>query len=159
VAALLGSVARRFREEAVARSIRLSLDVAPGLPAVLGDPVQIEQVATNLVLNAVEAMGVGTGPPRTIAIRARPTQPDGVDVSVRDSGPGLDPEALAHAFEAFYTTKPQGLGMGLRISRWIVEAHGGRLLARNNADRGATFEFHLPAAPQPGAAERRRKPA
>ncbi|HET8541132.1 MAG TPA: ATP-binding protein [Anaeromyxobacter sp.] len=157
--ALLASVARRFREEAVARSIRISVEVAPALPAVVGDPVQLEQVATNLVLNAVEALGEpGGDAPRTLAIRARPTDPEGIDVSVRDSGPGLDDDALAHAFEAFYTTKPHGLGMGLRISRWIVEAHGGRLLARNNDDRGATFEFHLPSAPYAGAS-RRRKPA
>jgi signal transduction histidine kinase len=104
-------------------------------------------------------MGEGKAAPRTIVIRARPTEPEGVDVSVRDSGPGLDDDALAHAFEAFFTTKPSGLGMGLRISRWIVEAHGGRLLARNNADRGATFEFHLPSAPHAGAAARRRRPA
>ncbi len=158
VAALLDVVAGRFREEAVARSIRLSVEIVPGLSAVHGDLIQLEQVLMNLVLNAFEAMSA-QATPRSIALRARPTEPEGVDVSVRDSGPGLDDEALAHAFEAFYTTKPHGLGMGLRISRAIVEAHGGRLLARNNADRGATFEFHLPAAPQPGAAVRRRKPA
>jgi C4-dicarboxylate-specific signal transduction histidine kinase len=132
--------------------------VAPGLPTVLGDPVQLEQVLMNLVLNAFEAME-GEPMPRAVALRARPTQPAGVDVSVRDSGPGLDDEGLAHAFDAFYTTKPHGLGMGLRISRSIVEAHGGRLLARNNADRGATFEFHLPAARQDGGTVQRRSPA
>ncbi|BDG05611.1 ATP-binding protein [Anaeromyxobacter oryzae] len=158
LAALLGDVARRFREEAVARAIRISVDVIAGLPPVLGDPVQVEQVVMNLVLNAFEAMG-GESPPRTIAIRARRTQPDGVDVSIRDSGPGLDDEALAHAFDTFFTTKPRGLGMGLPISRSIVEAHGGRLLARNNADRGATFEFHLPAAPSAGAADVRGRPS
>ena len=163
VAALLAGVARRFREEAVARSIRLTLELAPGLPLVLGDPVQLEQVAMNLVLNAFEAMGeggdAGAGAPRAIVLRARPTEPEGVDVSVRDSGPGLDDEALARAFEAFFTTKPRGLGMGLAISRSIVEAHGGRLLARNNTDRGATFQFHLPAAQRGAAAARTREPA
>jgi two-component system sensor kinase FixL len=158
VAALLSAVASRFREEAVARSVRLSVEIVPGVPQVLGDPVQLEQVAMNLVLNALEALD-GEPLPHAIALRARPTDPPGVDVSVRDSGPGLDDAALAHAFDAFYTTKPDGLGMGLRISRSIVEAHGGRLLARNNADRGATFEFHLPAAPEAGAATRRRRPA
>ncbi len=159
VATLLDRVARRFHEEAVARSIRISLEVLPGLPSVVGDPVQLEQVATNLVLNAMDALGEGNEGPREIAIRARPTEPEGIDVSVRDTGPGLDDQALAHAFEAFFTTKPSGLGMGLRISRWIVEAHGGRLLARNNAERGATFEFHLPAAPHRAAAAGRRRPA
>jgi two-component system sensor kinase FixL len=159
LAALLRDVAQRFREEAVVRSVRLSLDVAPGLPPVTGDPVQLEQVVMNLVLNALEAMGAGATPPRTLVLRARPAPPGGVDVSVRDSGPGLDDEVLAHAFDAFFTTKPGGLGMGLGISRSIVEAHGGRILARNNADRGATFELHLPAAPPRGADAVRRRPA
>ncbi len=159
VAALLERVGDRFREEAVVRSIRISVEVAPRLPAVMGDPVQLEQVATNLVLNAMEAMGDPDGAPRAIVLRARPTEPEGIDVSVRDTGPGLGDEALAHAFEAFFTTKSSGLGMGLRISRWIVEAHGGRLLARNNADRGATFEFHLPAAPHRAAAAPRGRSA
>ena len=155
---LLGNVARRFAEQAVVHCIALSVDVGPGVGPVWGDPVQIEQVAMNLVLNAFEAMA-STAAPRTVALRARAAQPGGVDVSVRDSGPGLGDDALAHAFDAFFTTKPSGLGMGLPISRSIVEGHGGRLLARNNADRGATFELHLPAAPAGVAALNRRKPA
>jgi two-component system, LuxR family, sensor kinase FixL len=152
VAAVLVGVARRFREEAVARSIALSMEVQPRLAPVLGDAVQLEQVLMNLVLNAFDAMGEGGGLPRTITLRARASQPDGVAISVRDSGPGLASDALAHAFDAFFTTKARGLGMGLPISRSIVEAHGGRLLARNNAEGGATFEFHLPAATRRAAA-------
>jgi two-component system sensor kinase FixL len=160
VAALLASVARRFRERAVARAVRLTVEVAPGLPRVAGDPVQLEQVVTNLVLNALEALGEARGGgERAIAVRARAAEPGGVDVSVRDSGPGLGDDALAHAFDAFFTTKPGGLGMGLGISRSIVDAHGGRLLARNNAGGGATFEFHLPAAPPLAASRIRRRPA
>ena len=154
VAELLRNVARSFREEAVARAIRLELVLVPDLPPVMGDAVQLQQVATNLVLNAFEAMGTGAGGAQTVTIHARPTQPDGVDVSVRDSGPGLSGEALAHAFEPFFTTKPGGIGMGLRISRSIVEAHGGRLVAHNNPDGGATFEFHVPAATRMGASRR-----
>jgi two-component system sensor kinase FixL len=163
VAALLASVARRFREAAVVRAVRLTVEVAPGLPPVAGDPVQLEQVATNLVLNALEALGEAAGGPgggaREIAVRARSAGPEGVDVSVRDTGPGLGEEALARAFDAFFTTKPGGLGMGLGISRSIVEAHGGRLLARNNGGGGATFEFHLPAAPRAASSRIRRRPA
>jgi len=158
VGALLGGVARRFREEAVARAIRLSVEVAPGLPQVLADRVQIEQVAMNLVMNAFEALGEAKGPLRTVTIRARAAGDGaGVDMSVRDSGPGLDDEVLARAFDPFYTTKPTGLGMGLAICRSIVELHGGRLLARNNTEGGATFEFHLPATPPiaPGAGRRK----
>jgi signal transduction histidine kinase len=162
VGALLGGVARRFREEAVSRAIRLSVEVAPGLPEVLGDRVQIEQVAMNLVMNAFEAVGEAKGPLRTVAIRARATGDGdgaGVDVSVRDSGPGLRDEVRARAFDPFYTTKPTGLGMGLAICRSIVEQHGGRLLARNNTEGGATFGFHLPAAPRAAPGARRRKHA
>jgi signal transduction histidine kinase len=157
VAALLGSVAKRFEEQAVVREIELSVDVAPGVRPVWGDPVQLEQVLMNLVLNAFDAMGSAPAP-REVALRARAAHPDGVDVSVRDGGTGLGEDALAHAFDAFFTTKPSGLGMGLSISRSIVEAHGGRILARNNADRGATFELNLPAAPG-AASSNRRKPA
>jgi two-component system sensor kinase FixL len=157
VAQVLASVVRRFREEAVARAIRLSLELDPVLPRVLGDRVQLEQVLMNLVLNAFDALGQGTAPPRTVAVRARAAG-GRVDVSVRDSGPGLAGEALARAFDPFFTTKPGGLGMGLPISRSIVEAHGGRLLARSEAGRGATFELDLPAAPAPaGPADERRQ--
>jgi two-component system sensor kinase FixL len=159
VAAMLASVARRFREEAVARSIKLAVDAPEGLPAVAGDPVQLEQVVMNLVLNAFDAMGPGPGKTRVVALRARAAGAVGVDVSVRDTGPGLEPEALARAFESFFTTKPSGLGMGLAISRTIVEAHGGRMLARNNPQGGATFEFHLPAATRATEAMRRRERA
>jgi two-component system sensor kinase FixL len=157
IGAVLESVAHRFREEAVARSIRLAVEVPAQLPAVAGDPVQLEQVVMNLVLNAFEAMGTGPGKARAITLRARGAGAEGVDVAVRDTGPGLEPEALARAFDSFFTTKPSGLGMGLAISRSIVEAHGGRLLARNNAQGGATFEFHLPAAQRAGEAARGRR--
>jgi two-component system sensor kinase FixL len=159
VAAVLEGVARRFREEAVARAIRLTVEVGPALPPVLGDRVQIEQVAMNLVLNAFEALHAECGRARIVAIRARPADGGGVDVSVRDSGPGLGDEAMAHAFDPFYTTKQTGLGMGLAICRSIVEAHGGRLLARNNPEGGATFELHVPAAGGRAARADRRKQA
>ncbi|MGC3999292.1 MAG: ATP-binding protein [Anaeromyxobacter sp.] len=153
--ALLEGVARRFREEGVARAIQLACELDRGLPAVPGDVVQLEQVLMNLVVNAFDALGVGGAGPRRVVLRARAAPGGGVDLAVRDTGPGLPDQALAHAFDPFFTTKPQGLGMGLAISRSIVEAHGGRLLARNNSDRGATFELHLPPARPAGAMSRR----
>ena len=156
--ALLRGVAGRFRERALSHAIRLGVEIAPGLRPVVGDPVQIEQVVMNLVLNAFESLGEGTTPPRTVVLRARPTR-EGVSISVHDSGPGLDDEVLAHAFEPFFTTKPNGTGIGLSISRSIVEAHGGRLLARNDPGGGATFELELPSAPPLGSAGEKRRPA
>jgi signal transduction histidine kinase len=122
----------------------------------------LDQALVHLAVNARDAMPAGG----TLRVEVTPVQVaagarlDGPSLSpgpwvrlrVEDTGTGMTPEARAHAFEPFFTTKPSGLGMGLRISRWIVEAHGGRLLARNNDDRGATFEFHLPAAPHRAAA-------
>ncbi|HET9598143.1 MAG TPA: ATP-binding protein [Anaeromyxobacteraceae bacterium] len=159
LAALLQGVAGHFHEQAVALGVDLSVECAPRLPRVLGDPVQLEQVAMNLVMNALDAVAGRRDGPCAIAIRGRPAGPEGVDVSVRDTGPGLGDEALSHAFDPFFTTKPSGMGMGLAICRSIVEAHGGRLLARNNADAGATFEFYLPAAAPGAAGVPRRKPA
>jgi signal transduction histidine kinase len=100
----------------------------------------------NLILNAVEAMGAIEAGPRELLISTEQTQANGVLVAVRDSGPGIDPENLERVFEAFYTTKSSGVGMGLSICRSIIEAHGGRLWADANDARGAVFQFTLPNA-------------
>jgi signal transduction histidine kinase len=114
------------------------------VPRILGDRIQLQQVMLNLIINAIEAMsGVSEGP-RELWVGSGKDASQGVLVAVRDSGPGLDPESLDHLFAAFYTTKPQGMGMGLAISRSIIEAHGGRLWATLNAPRGAVFQFTLP---------------
>jgi signal transduction histidine kinase len=112
-----------------------------------GDRVQLQQVMLNLVMNAVEAMNGTSEVARELLISTRKTESDVVLVAVRDSGPGLALETLDHLFDAFYTTKPGGLGLGLSICRSIIEAHGGRLSAKANVPRGAIFEFGLPAAP------------
>lgn len=105
----------------------------------------MQQVILNLTINAIEAMtGVGENP-RELLISSKKDASRAVFVAVRDSGPGLDPDSLDHLFNAFYTTKPQGMGMGLAISRSIIEAHGGRLWATANESRGAVFQFTLPA--------------
>ena len=116
-----------------------------GLFAVEGDRVQFQQVVLNLILNAVEAMGSVEAGARDLLIS---TEEDhtGVLVAVRDSGPGIDPTHLERVFEAFYTTKSGGVGMGLAICRSIIDAHGGRLWADANEPRGAVFQFTLPGA-------------
>ena len=111
-----------------------------------GDRVQLQQVVLNLILNAVEAMSTVEAGPRELLISTEQTQTGGVLVSVRDSGPGIDPTHLDRVFEAFYTTKSSGMGMGLSICRSIIDAHGGRLWADTNESRGAVFRFTLPGA-------------
>jgi signal transduction histidine kinase/ligand-binding sensor domain-containing protein len=117
-----------------------------GLLPVQGDRVQLQQVVLNLILNAVEAMGSSDAGPRELLIRTEQTEGNGVLVAVRDSGPGIDPGHVERVFEAFYTTKSSGVGMGLSICRSIIDAHGGRLWAEANEPRGAVFQFTLPGA-------------
>jgi PAS domain S-box-containing protein len=123
----------------------LRTELAHGLPPVLGDRVQLQQVLLNLIINAVEAMSAVAGRPRELLVSSRRDESGGVIVSVRDSGLGLDPESAERLFDAFYTTKPEGMGMGLSVSRSIIEAHGGRLWAASDGRPGATFQFSLPA--------------
>jgi C4-dicarboxylate-specific signal transduction histidine kinase len=120
--------------------------LAEGLLPLQGDRVQLQQVLLNLVLNAVEAMGSVAARERDLLISTEPNQTGGVLIAVRDSGPGIDPEHRERVFEAFYTTKSSGEGMGLSICRSIIDAHGGRLWADVNEPRGAAFRFTLPAA-------------
>src|SRR5271155_1852961 len=113
---------------AVSDQIRLT----KGALFVVGDRVQLQQVAVNLILNAVEAMGSVQEGPRELSISTAQSQAGGALVAVIDSGPGIDPEHLERVFEAFYTTKPNGMGVGLAICRSVIEAHGGRLWAKPN---------------------------
>jgi signal transduction histidine kinase len=117
-----------------------------GLALVEGDRVQLQQVVLNLILNAVEAMGSVEAGPRELSISTEQSHANGVLVAVRDTGSGIDPRHLERVFAAFYTTKPNGVGMGLSICRSIVSAHGGRLWATANEPRGAVFQFSLPNA-------------
>jgi PAS domain S-box-containing protein len=111
---------------------------------VQGDRVQLQQVVLNLILNALEAMGSVQEGPRELSISTEQAQGNGFLVTVRDTGPGIDPENIERVFEAFYTTKSSGVGMGLSICRSIIDAHGGRLWADMRASRGAVFRFTLP---------------
>jgi PAS domain S-box-containing protein len=125
--------------------VAVELELAPALPAVMGDRVQLQQVVLNLVMNAIEAMTLISDRPRVLMIRSGALQM-GVEVTVHDSGPGLDQSDLLHIFDTFFTTKTNGMGMGLSISRSIIEAHNGKLWPSHEVTaRGATFHFSLPA--------------
>ena len=139
-------VARLVRGDAVARGVSIRLELASALPPVPGDRVELQQVLLNLILNGLDAMRQTVAAERVLVLQTLPDGVCGVRVIVRDAGSGIDPDSLNRVFEAFHTTKPAGLGMGLAIARSIVEAHGGRLLAENNPGRGATFTFALPGA-------------
>ena len=132
--------------EARQQGIAVRLDLAPGLPPVLGDGIQIEQVLLNLLLNGVEAVQASSNGDRTVSVITAAADPGHVEVAVRDSGVGI-PAPPADVFAPFFSTKRNGLGMGLSISRSIIEAHGGRLWATRNADCGSTFRFTLPVRP------------
>jgi C4-dicarboxylate-specific signal transduction histidine kinase len=131
------------RGEVVRNSVSLQTQLAAGLPLIQGDRVQLQQVILNLIVNAVEAMsGVSEGSRELLIGTGKDSSR--VLVAVQDSGPGLDPKSFDRLFDAFYTTKPSGMGMGLSICRSIVEAHGGRIWASRTAGPGATVQFTLP---------------
>ena len=129
----------------IRNGVSVQTRLADELFPIHGDRVQLQQVILNLILNAVEAMGSVEAGPRELLISTKQDH-TGVLVAVRDSGPGIDPEHLERVFEAFYTTKSSGVGMGLSICRSIIDAHGGRLWAEANEPRGAVFQFTLPGA-------------
>ena len=133
--------------EAIKNGVSVRTQLAEGLPIIEGDRVQLQQVIVNLTVNAIEAMSGPNEGPRELLISAEKAEPDGAHIAVRDSGPGLAPETRDRLFDPFYTSKPNGLGLGLSICRSIVEAHGGRLWASANDPHGAVFQFTVPAHP------------
>jgi signal transduction histidine kinase len=133
------------RSELIERHVTVSNRLAPGLPSILGDRVQLQQVMLNLLLNACEAMGTRTFAERTLTLSTALDGDGFLLASIADRGSGISPDAAEQLFEPFFTTKPHGLGLGLSICRSIIAAHGGRLWADNNADGGATFTLALPA--------------
>jgi C4-dicarboxylate-specific signal transduction histidine kinase len=142
--AAIGEVIELTRGEAVKNGVSVRAQLADGLPLIHGDRVQLQQVVLNLIINAVEAMsGVSEGA-RDLLVSTGKVDSGGVLVSVMDSGPGLDSASLERLFDAFYTTKAGGLGMGLSICRSIIDAHGGRLWPSANIPRGAILQFFLP---------------
>jgi C4-dicarboxylate-specific signal transduction histidine kinase len=133
------------RGAAERNGVSLHSSLSDALPPVLGDPVQLQQVVLNLVANGIDAMSSISGRPRELRVTSGRQGANGILVSVRDSGVGFDQSHSDRLFDAFYTTKPSGIGMGLAISRSIIEAHGGQLWGGPNEGPGATFQFSLPA--------------
>jgi PAS domain S-box-containing protein len=145
------------RSEMTRNRILLKVDLAEELPSVHGDQIQLQQVLLNLIMNAAEAMGADIDSSRELLIATSGEGRNSVRVAVADTGPGLRSEVLERLFDAFYTTKSGGMGMGLAICRSIVEAHGGRLWASPNTPRGAVFRFEVPARAARHSAPRPRR--
>ena len=141
---LIGEMLLILHNEAHRHSVNVVTYIADGLPKVMADRVQLQQVLMNLMLNGIQAME-GTG--GVLTIKAQLQQRVEIQISVGDTGVGLPADKADHIFDAFFTTKPEGSGMGLAISRSIIESHGGRVWASPNSGKGATFHFTLPLAP------------
>jgi signal transduction histidine kinase len=141
---LLTEVSKIIRSDAVIRKVSLTLDLRRPLRAVLADRIQIQQAIINLLLNAFDAVSEAEENSRQVTLSVLAEDSGCIRVLVRDSGLGIEPETLPRIFDAFFTTKPGGMGMGLAISRSIVETHGGRLGVSSSPGRGATFEITLP---------------
>jgi C4-dicarboxylate-specific signal transduction histidine kinase len=132
-----------LRSEATRHSISVRIDLAPDIPQVFGDRLQLQQVLMNLMINSIDAMKDVDGT-RQLTVQSQPGEDEQVVLSVSDTGVGLPPQQEDQIFNSFFTTKPHGTGMGLRISRSIAESHGGRLWATGNPPRGASFHLTLP---------------
>jgi signal transduction histidine kinase len=132
--------------------VTVRTELASGLPPVHGDRVQLQQVILNLLLNASEAMGGIDDRPRQLLIRTERDEEGRVRMSVRDTGVGFEPQGVDRLFDAFYTTKSSGMGIGLSVSRSIIESHKGRLWATLNDGPGATLSFSIPCGPQDASA-------
>ena len=137
-------VERILMADAVFKNISLHLDLPASLPTIIGNRTQLIQALVNLVLNAFDSVCENGDGPREVTIWVKENETGEARIAVRDSGKGIAPEIIPRLFEAFFTTKPNGMGMGLAITRSIIENHGGRLGVTANADRGATLHFTLP---------------
>jgi signal transduction histidine kinase len=145
---LIREVGALIEGAALRNQVQVEIELDAELPVTMGDRVQLQQVIVNLMLNGIEAMSEVDDRPRRLVVRSQAQDSDELLVAVRDSGVGIDPKNEKRIFDAFFTTKDQGMGMGLSISNSIIEAHGGRLWANSNSDYGATLQFTLPAEGQ-----------
>jgi two-component system, LuxR family, sensor kinase FixL len=136
-----------LQADAITHGVQLTLDLAPGLPAVRADTGQVQHVIVNFVRNSLEALGQQRGPAPAIVIRTSAIENRGVELSVSDNGPGLAGELLGHVFDPFFSTKENGTGLGLAISSSIARAHGGSVGYRTNTPGGACFFMVLPIPP------------
>jgi two-component system sensor kinase FixL len=150
---VIANVLRLVRADAIAHGCTLSTELEPALPPVLGDAVQLQQVLLNLIINAFEAMRKTPCDPCRVEITSRYVDAQSVEVSVRDFGPGLPADASTRVFKRFYSTKDDGMGVGLAIALSIVEAHAGTLRAENAEGGGARFWFRVPAQITPSVEE------
>ncbi len=141
---VVSEVLKLVRNDLLNQKVTGQLDLASELPAIVGDRVQLQQVVLNLVMNGCDAIATSPSADRKLIIRTGLNNGEGVCVSVADRGAGLAPDNLEKVFEPFFTTKPHGMGLGLSVCRTIITAHGGKLWAANNAERGATFYFTIP---------------
>lgn len=145
VAPLIQDVATLLRSDAIARNVTLECESDPGLPPIRGDKVHLSQVLINVLMNGMDAVAGQPAARRQVRLQATSDGSGNVELTVRDSGSGIEPKTLARIFEPFFTTKASGMGMGLSVSRTIVEAHGGRLWAENSEGGGAMFRILLPS--------------
>jgi signal transduction histidine kinase len=156
IGGLIGEVVKLTAGEASVRKIAMQIEVSPSGQRVIGDSIQLQQCVLNLVMNAFDAITEASSPRRDVAITVAPEKIGWVGVSVCDSGGGIDSAVAKRLFEPFVTTKTEGMGLGLLVTRSIVESHGGRIWASPNPDQGTTFTFTLPVAERKRATASRR---
>lgn len=156
IGAVVNEVVKLTAGEAAVRKISVQIQVSPSVQRVLGDTIHLQQCVLNLLMNAFDAITEARSEPRAVTIKVAPEKTGWVGISVCDSGAGIDPAVAKRLFEPFVTTKSEGMGLGLLVTRSIVDSHGGRIWSTPNPDRGTTFTFTLPVAERKRVSASRR---